>query len=71
VSKNKDKKILVIKLKILYKKGKNNKNEKQNKVKKQKYLFGKSSGLLPLASNPDIGAYNWGFLSIPVSSQGW
>jgi hypothetical protein len=70
-----DKKIVIEKLKIVKKwkrlrekrKGKNPSNN-NNKMYGQ---FGKSSGLIPLASNPCIGSYDRGFLDAPVSSQVW
>jgi hypothetical protein len=33
--------------------------------------FGKSSGLIPSASNPIIGTYGWRLFGAPVSFQGW
>jgi hypothetical protein len=33
--------------------------------------FGTSSILIPLMSNPGIGAYGWGLFCSPDSSQGW
>jgi hypothetical protein len=53
----KDKKIVVIKLKLLHTKG--NKKEDQ---------FTESSGLIALASNLGTGTFHWGFLSVPVPS---
>jgi hypothetical protein len=66
LSKNKYKRILVIKLKILNKKGETkineDKNEKWNKVKKMNNeklnQFGESCGLISLTSNLDTGVYD-------------
>jgi hypothetical protein len=41
------------------------------KGKKKENQFAESSGLFPLASNPGTGAFDWGFLSVPVFSQVW
>jgi hypothetical protein len=64
-SNSKIKKIVIVKLKIL-----NKKREKQSQYQKSSQ-FSESSGLIPLVSNPDIGAYDCWFLGVPVSSQGW
>jgi hypothetical protein len=66
VGKNRDKRIVIVKSKILNKKG--GKLRKRNKNYGQ---FNKSSGLTPLVSNSSIHAYDWGLLSVPVSSQSW
>jgi hypothetical protein len=60
--------------KIRKKSNEKNKNEKWNIVKKNQQLknqFGKSSALIPLASNPGTGTYDWGFLSVSVWLVFW
>jgi hypothetical protein len=44
---------------------------KKKQQEKQKNHFGKDSGLIPCVSNPGTGTYDWGFLNVSVSSQGW
>jgi hypothetical protein len=49
------------------------KNEKEKKPKNNKNYsqFSKSSGLIPLTSNPGTGTYDCWMFGSPISSQGW
>jgi hypothetical protein len=68
-SKNRDKKIVIVKLKIINKRRRKSKKEKKKTTSTTKSVI--SLAKVPLATNAGIVAYEWRFLDAAVSSQGW